>query len=113
MSAGSPSRRTVVGLAVSAAAVAAATISIYGLREVMPVAGAGIVYLLPVLLASIRWGLWPGVATAIASSAAFNWFHFPPTGRWAIADEQNWVALGAFLVVAVVTSGLADASRGR
>jgi two-component system, OmpR family, sensor histidine kinase KdpD len=113
MSAESPSHRTVVGLAVSAATVAAVTISIYGLREVMPVAGAGIVYLLPVLLASIRWGLWLGVATAIASAAAFNWFHLPPTSGWTIADEQNWVALCAFLVVAVVTSGLADASRAR
>jgi two-component system sensor histidine kinase KdpD len=102
-----------MGLAVATAAVAAATTSIYGLREVMPVAGAGIVYVLPVLLASIGWGLWPGVATAVASAAAFNWFHLPPTSRWAIADEQDWVALGAFLVVAVVTSGLADASRAR
>jgi two-component system sensor histidine kinase KdpD len=107
------SQRTLIGLTVSAAAVAAGTISIYGLREVMPVAGAGLVYLLPVLLASIRWGLWLGVAAAIASAAAFNWFHLPPSGKWTIADEQNWVALGAFLVVAVVTSGLADASRGR
>jgi two-component system sensor histidine kinase KdpD len=102
-----------MGLAVAAAAVAVATASIYGLREVMPVAGAGIVYVLPVLLTSIGWGLWPGVATAVASAAAFNWFHLSPTGRWAIADEQDWVALGAFLVVAVVTSGLADASRAR
>jgi two-component system, OmpR family, sensor histidine kinase KdpD len=106
-------RRIAVGLAVSAAAVAAVTISIYGLREVMPVAGAGIIYLLPVLLASIRWGLWLGVATAIASAAAFNWFHLPPTTGWRIADEEHWVALSAFLVVAVVTSGLADASRAR
>jgi two-component system sensor histidine kinase KdpD len=106
-------RRTAVGLAVSAAAVAAVTISIYGLREVMPVAGAGIIYLLPVLLASIRWGLWLGVATAIASAAAFNWFHLPPTTGWRIADEEHWVALCAFLVVAVVTSGLAEASRAR
>lgn len=113
MAATSPSRRTLVGLAISATAVAAVTISIYGLREVMPVAGAGIVYLLPVLLASIRRGLWIGVATAIASAAAFNWFHLPPTSGFSIADEQNWVALGAFLVVAVVTSGLADASRSR
>lgn len=101
------------GAAVSVAAVAVVTIAIYALREVMSVAGAGVVYLLPVLLASTRWGLWLGVGTAVASAAAFNWFHIPPTGRWTIADEQNWVALGAFLVVAVVTSGLANAARGR
>ena len=102
-----------VALTVSATTVAAVTIAIFGLREVMPVAGAGVLYLLPVLLASTRWGLWFGVATALASAAAFNWFHIPPTGRFTIADEQNWVALGAFLVVAVVTSGLADATRTR
>ncbi len=78
----------------------------------MPVAGAGVLYLLPVLLAS-RWGMWLGIATAVASAAAFNWFHIPPTGKFTIADEQNWVALGAFLVVAVVTSGLADLARSR
>jgi two-component system sensor histidine kinase KdpD len=105
--------RLLSGLAVSIAAVAAVTALIYGLRGVMPVAGAGILYLVPVLIASIRWGVGLGVATAIASGAAFNWFHIPTTGRWTIADEQNWVALGAFLVVAVVTSGLANASRER
>lgn len=106
-------RRIRNALIVATAAVAAATIAIYGLREMMPVAGAGIVYLLPVLLTSILWGLWLGVATAIASAAAFNWFHLPPSGNWTIADEHNWIALAAFLVVAVVTSGLADASRAR
>ena len=107
------SRHTSTGLIVATGAVIAGTIAIYGLREVMPVAGAGIVYLLPVLLTSIRWGLWLGVATAIASAAAFNWFHLPPSGNWTIADEHNWITLAAFLVVAVVTSGLADASRAR
>ena len=107
------SRETIVAVAVSLTGVAVVTIAIFGLREVMPVAGAGVLYLLPVLLASTGWGMWLGVATAIASAAAFNWFHIPPTGKFTIADEQNWVALGAFLVVAVVTSGLADAARAR
>ncbi len=106
-------RSLALGIAVSAAAVAVVTIAIFGLREVMPVAGAGVLYLLPVLLASTGWGMWLGVSTAIASAAAFNWFHIPPTGKFTITDEQNWVALGAFLVVAVVTSGLADAARTR
>jgi two-component system sensor histidine kinase KdpD len=102
-----------VAIALSVAAVAAVTGAIYGLREVMPVEGSGVIYLLPVLLASTRWGLWLGVGTAIASAAAFNYFHIPPTGRFSIAEEENWVALGAFLVVAVVSSGLADSARSR
>lgn len=101
------------GVAVSMVTITAVTAAIYGLREAMPVAGAGVLYLIPVLIASSRWGLWLGVATAVASAAAFNFFHIPPTGRFTIADEQNWVALGAFLAVAVVTSGLSDSARAR
>jgi two-component system sensor histidine kinase KdpD len=106
-------RSLAVGVGVSALAVALVTIAIYALREVMPVAGAGVLYLLPVLLASTTWGLWLGVGTAIASALAFNWFHIPPTGKFTIENEENWVALGAYLLVAVVTSALAGAARAR
>jgi two-component system sensor histidine kinase KdpD len=93
--------------------VAAVTVLIYALRDVMPVAGAGPLYLLPVLLASASGGLALGIATAVASAAAFNFFHIPPTGRFTIADEENWVALTVFLLVAAVTSTLANAARAR
>jgi two-component system sensor histidine kinase KdpD len=93
--------------------VAAVTGLIYALRDVMPVAGAGPLYLLPVLLASTMGGLGLGIATAVVSAAAFNFFHIPPTGRFTIADEENWVALTVFLLVAAVTSTLANAARAR
>jgi hypothetical protein len=64
-----------IGIAASAVAIALVTVPIYGLREVMPVAGAGVLYLLPVLLASTGWGLWLGVGTAVASpSARTSWW---------------------------------------
>ncbi len=102
-----------IGIAVSIASVAAVTVAIYPLKDVMPVAAAGVLYLLPVLLASSYWGLATGVGTSILSAAAFNFFHIPPTGRFTIADEENWVALAVFLVVAGVTSTLAGAARAR
>ena len=55
-----------IGIAASAVAIALVTVAIYALREVMPVAGAGVLYLLPVLIASTGWGLWLGVTAAIA-----------------------------------------------
>lgn len=106
-------RSNAVGLVVSAASIAAVTAVIYALREVMPVTAAGVLYLLPVLLASSYWGLAMGVATSIASAAAFNFFHIPPTGKFTIAEEENWVALAVFLVVAGVTSTLAGLARAR
>jgi hypothetical protein len=46
-------------------------------------------------LISIGWGAALGIATSVAS-AAFNFFHIPPTGRFTIADADNWVALAVF-----------------
>jgi two-component system, OmpR family, sensor histidine kinase KdpD len=101
------------GVIVCLASVAAITVAIYGLREVVPVVSTGVVYLLAVLLVSTYWGLWLGLLTAVLSAAAFNFFHIPPTGRFTIADGENWVALAVFLVAAIVVSTLASAARER
>jgi two-component system sensor histidine kinase KdpD len=69
--------------------------------------------MLVVLLVSSHWGLWLGLATSVASALAFNFSHIPPTHRLAIADPEHLVALGAFLLAAVVASTLADRARAR
>jgi two-component system, OmpR family, sensor histidine kinase KdpD len=102
-----------LGLLAAALSVAGTTALIYPLREVMPAVSTGVLYLIGVLLVSTRWGLWLGVATSLASAAAFNFFHIPPTGRFTIADPQNWVALAVYFAAAVVTSTLAGLARER
>jgi two-component system sensor histidine kinase KdpD len=72
-----------------------------------------VVYLPAVLLVATLWGLPPGLYTAILSAAAFNFFHIPPTGRFTIADPRNWVALAAFMVVAIVAGAIAEIARAR
>ena len=103
----------VAGVAVAAAAVAAITLLIYPLRDISPAASNGVAYLVAVLLVSTIWGLWLGLLTSLASAAAFNFFHLPPTGRFTIADGRHWVALGIFLVAAVVASAVAELARTR
>ncbi len=99
---------------IGGASVVAVTLAIYALREVMPVVATGVLYLLPVLLGlEPSGGCAPGVGTSIVSAAAFNFFHIPPTGRFTIADEENWVALVVFLVVAGRHLTLAGTARGR
>ena len=71
----------------------------------------GVVYLLAVLLVATVWGLWLGIATAVASALAFNYFHIPPTGGLTIADGEHWVALAVFFVTAIVASELAERAR--
>jgi two-component system sensor histidine kinase KdpD len=72
-----------------------------------------VLYLLAVLLVSTVFGLWLGLATSVAAALAFNYFHIEPTGRFTIADAENWAALVVFLVAAAVASGLSGLARER
>src|SRR5262245_2542282 len=101
------------GVLVALALIGLETAALYALEDVASAVSLGVVYLLGVLVVSTFWGAWLGIATSLASAAAFNFFHIPPTGRFTVAEAENWVALGVFLVVAVATSSLADAARHR
>jgi two-component system sensor histidine kinase KdpD len=111
LSAEPPSRRT--GAIVAVAAVALCTLILYPLQEIAPAVSLGVVYMLAVLVVSVIWGVWLGFATAVLSAAAFNFFHLPPVGQFAIHDSSNWVALVAFLVAAALASSVAEVTRAR
>jgi K+-sensing histidine kinase KdpD len=104
---------TGVGLLAAVLGVALSTLLIYPLRDITPAVSTGVVYILAVLVISTYWGLWLGLFTAVASAAAFNFFHIPPTGNLDIAQSENWVALAVFLAAAVLVSSLAEQSRAR
>jgi two-component system sensor histidine kinase KdpD len=103
----------IVGVGVAVAAVALATAVIYPLKQLAPVVSLSVVYLPAVLLVSAYWGIALGLATALLSAAAFNFFHLPPVGRFTISDSRNWVALAAFTTVALVVSAMAELARTR
>jgi two-component system sensor histidine kinase KdpD len=102
-----------LGLGVTLVAVAAGTLLVYPLKDVAPVVSLGIVYLPAILLISIVWGLRMGLLASVLSAAAFNFFHIPPLHRFTIAEEENWVALAAFVIAAVVSSTVAGLARAR
>ena len=106
-----PPRR--VGVVVAVAAVALCTLIIYPLKHVAPVVSLSVVYVPAVLVASVTWGAWLGVATAVISAGAFNFFHLPPVGHFTIRDSSNWVALVVFLVAAGLASSVAEVTRAR
>ncbi len=106
-----PPRR--VGVLVAVALVALATLIVYPLAHVAPVVSLSVVYLPAVLVVSITWGVWLGVASALLSAAALNFFHLSPVGRFTLHDSSNWVALAAFLAVAGLASSVAEVTRAR
>jgi K+-sensing histidine kinase KdpD len=102
-----------LGVLATVVAVALGTLLVYPLKSVAPVVSLGIVYLPGILLVSIVWGWRLGLLASVASAAAFNFFQLPPLHRFAIADEENWVALAAFAIAAVVSSTVAELARSR
>ena len=68
-------------------------------------------FLVAVLLVSAYWGLRYAVVLSLGAAAAFNFYFLPPIGTFTIADPQNWVALFAFLITALVASNLAEHAR--
>lgn len=68
-------------------------------------------FLILILLVSANWGLRLASISAVIATATFNFFFLPPVGTFTISDPQNWVALIAFLVTALVASNLAERAR--
>jgi len=106
-----PSRRA--GAIVALGAVAVSTLIVYPLAHVAPVVSLSVVYLPAVLVVSVAWGAWLGIATAVLSAAALNFFHLPPVGHFTLRHSGDWVALAAFLVVSIVASSVAEVTRAR
>jgi len=76
-------------------------------------ATAGFLLLLVVLFSATAGGLAAGIVASFAATIVFNYFFFPPIHTFHIADPEDWVALGAFLVVAVVSSRLVTFARAK
>jgi two-component system, OmpR family, sensor histidine kinase KdpD len=67
--------------------------------------------LLAILAVSAVWGMAVSVFMSAVAMLVFNYEFLPPIGKFTIADPQNWVALGAFLVTSIVGSQLSARIR--
>ena len=82
-------------------------------RKVLPVNATtvALTFLMAILAVSTVWGMAVAVTMSVAAMVAFNYFFLPPVGTFTVADPENWVALFAFLAVAVISSHLATRAR--
>ena len=94
----------------------------FGCRRILHVnqTTVALSFLLAILAVSAVWGMVVSVTMSIGAMLLFNYFFLPPVGTFTIADPQNWVALGAFLLTSTVGSQLsarirkeADAANNR
>jgi K+-sensing histidine kinase KdpD len=70
-----------------------------------------IAYLIPVIVAATRWGIWPATLASVAGTGAADFFFLPPLYSFQVDDPQEAVDLLLFLIVALVSSNLASRLR--
>jgi K+-sensing histidine kinase KdpD len=70
-----------------------------------------VAYLVPVIFAATRWGIWAAIVASIAGMAAADFFFFPPIYSFRVDDPQEAIDLMLFLIVSLVSSNLASRLR--
>jgi signal transduction histidine kinase len=105
------SSRWLVGPLVGALLIAAVTGVVALAAPHLPVLNLLVLYLLPVLPVAVRWGAGPAAAIAVLGTVVFAVLFLPPHPDWLVADSGHAVALGVFVVTAVMVANLAARLR--
>lgn len=95
----------------STLAVAVSVAIGYVLESFIDVPNISMIFLMAVLLAAIRFGIWPAVYTSFLSFLGYNFFFIDPRYTLTVAQPHELLALGIFLAVAIMTSALAGRVR--
>jgi len=72
----------------------------------------GLVYLITVTVIAAVWGIVESVFASMLAALFFSFFSAPPVG-FVIVDPEDWVAIGAFLVAAVIAGEFSDRAHRR
>jgi two-component system, OmpR family, sensor histidine kinase KdpD len=92
---------------------AGVTILLELLRNVLDAPLIILIYLLTAAISTTVWGLGPGLFAAVVSFLAFSYFFAPPIYSFATPSLQDVIALGIFLVIALIISRLVRRARNR
>ncbi|MDP3907311.1 DUF4118 domain-containing protein [Novosphingobium sp.] len=75
---------------------------------VLGLASSALLFLLPVLMASVRGGVGPGLFAAIAGAASYNFFLLEPRYTFRVHQLDNLISVLVLVALALVTSRLAS-----
>jgi two-component system sensor histidine kinase KdpD len=104
-------RRELRGSIIALLMVGVTTLIVYGLTLSLEIRRGSAVYLLPVLLSGWHLGLVPALVAAVAGVLWSGYFFFSPYYSFFVVQPNEIVNLTLFMVVAVVTSHLANSMK--
>ncbi|MFC8192238.1 DUF4118 domain-containing protein [Cellulomonas sp. NPDC057328] len=106
-------RRRVTGALLGLVGPLLLTVVLDGMRDVLGLTSDLMLYLALTVVVALVGGLWPAIACAVLGQLLANWFFTRPTGRFTIADPENALALGVFVLVAAAVASVVDLAARR
>lgn len=104
-------REQVVAIVLSLLIVAVLTALIMAAMVFVEIDAVTIIYLIPVLIAALWWGVIPAVFAAIAGIAATAFFFYPPIYDFRVHNPNHIIDVVMFIIVAAVTGNLSVIAR--
>jgi two-component system sensor histidine kinase KdpD len=106
-------RRKIAGYVLAAVLSLVLTVLLASLRGSLNLTSDVLIYLVGVILVALTGGFAPAVLAAIADSLLLNYYFTPPIHTWNIYLANNALALGVFVVVALLVSSVVDIAARR
>jgi len=103
----------IVGYLASFAMTALATIMAVGVDSGVTIPNLSLIYVVPVIVAGVVFGLGPSLFSAVLGALAYNFFLTEPRYSLMVDDPANIWAIGLLFVVGLIVSGVAYTSRRR
>jgi len=102
-----------VGYLASFAMTAVATGMAVGIDSQVTIPNLSLLFVVPVIIAAVSFGLGPSVGSAILGALAYNFFLTEPRYTLVVDDPANIWAIGLLFVVGLIVSTVAFTSRRR
>lgn len=103
----------VVRYLVACMMTAIATVVAVGLDSAVTIPNLSLVFVVPVLVAAVAFGLGPSLCSAILGAFAYNFFLTEPRFTFRVDDPANIWAIGLLFVIGVIASAVASTARRR
>jgi len=98
---------------VAIAMTAVATLAAVGVDSQVAIPNLSLVFVVPVIIAAINFGLGPSLCSAVLGALAYNFFLTEPRYTLAVDDPSNIWAIGLLFVIGLIVSGVAFTSGRR
>ena len=106
-------RRKLTGYVLAVALPSVLTVVLANLRNGLNLTSDVLLFLVAVILVALVGGFAPAVLAAIVGSLLLNYYFTPPIHQWTIAQANNSLALGVFVVVGLLVSRVVDIAARR